>query len=108
MGSNVFCVHGHFYQPPAGGCDHWPDTGRGRSCPYRNWNERINARCYRPNADLGNFGKISFNVGPTLLNWLAENDPQTYRKILAQDRENYEQFGVGNAMAQAYHHTSYL
>jgi alpha-amylase/alpha-mannosidase (GH57 family) len=105
MGSNVFCVHGHFYQPPREDAISGVIPEEEGAAPYRNWNERINARCYRPNADLGNFGKISFNVGPTLLNWLAENDSQTYHKILAQDRENYERYGVGNAMAQAYHHT---
>ncbi len=105
MGVKAFCVHGHFYQPPRED----PVTGlipyEPGAAPYRNWNERIHSECYRPNADLGNFGKISFNVGPTLLNWVSEYDPQTYQKIVAQDWQNYSTNGVGNAMAQAYHHT---
>jgi alpha-amylase/alpha-mannosidase (GH57 family) len=100
-----FCIHAHFYQPPRED----PLTGaippeRGAD-PYPNWNERIHAECYRPNADLGNFGRISFNIGPTLFTWLDQCHPDTTRRIVAQDRENVRRFGVGNAMAQAYNHT---
>ena len=105
MAVKAFCVHAHFYQPPRED----PITGlipnEAGAAPFRNWNERIHSECYRPNADLGNFGKISFNVGPTLLNWISEYDPPAYRKIVVQDLENYNTHGVGNAMAQAYHHT---
>jgi len=101
----ALCIHGHFYQPPRED----PLTGliplEVGATPYRNWNERIHAECYRPNAELGNFERISFNVGPTLLRWMETYDPVTYHRILAQDRSNVERFGVGNAMAQAYHHT---
>ena len=99
------CLHGHFYQPPRED----PLTGivpneRGAS-PYKNWNERIHAECYRPNAELGNFERISFNVGPTLFSWLASYDRLTYQRILDQDGANFNKFGVGNAIAQAYNHT---
>lgn len=101
----AFCIHGHFYQPPRED----PLTGEipieAGAAPYRNWNERIHAECYRPNAELGNFERISFNVGPTLFTWMAGYDPQTYQRILDQDRANVERYGVGNAMAQAYNHT---
>ncbi len=101
----ALCVHGHFYQPPREN----PITGlipnEVGADPYENWNERIHAECYRPNAELGNFERISFNIGPTLFRWIAVYDPVTYQRILAQDRSNVELFGAGNAMAQAYHHT---
>lgn len=101
----ALCIHGHFYQPPRED----PLTGEIPdeigSEPYRNWNERIHAECYRPNAELGNFERISFNIGPTLIGWMAQHDPITYQRILAQDRSNLARFGVGNAMAQAYNHT---
>jgi hypothetical protein len=74
------------------------------AAPYRNWNERIHAECYRANAELGNFERISFNVGPTLFDWMARHDLETSRKIVEQDRANVRQLGVGNAMAQAYNH----
>ena len=100
-----FCIHGHFYQPPRED----PLTGaipaEKGAAPYANWNDRIHAECYRPNAELGNFERISFNFGPTVFSWLETHDPHTYQQILAQDRANVERFGVGNAMAQAYNHT---
>jgi alpha-amylase/alpha-mannosidase (GH57 family) len=100
----AFCVHGHFYQPPRED----PISGKipiepGAS-PFMNWNERIDDQCYRPNARLGNFERISFNIGPTLFHWLEENDADTTHSIIAQERSNYERHGVGNAMAQAYNH----
>jgi hypothetical protein len=88
-------VHAHFYQPerrdPFSG-----DVPPARSAaPYRDWNERIDAECYRPNAEHGNFARISFDMGPTLTRWLAENDVPTLARIVAD--------GAG-AMAQPFHH----
>lgn len=101
----AFCVHGHFYQPPRED----PQTGEipvePGSAPYRNWNERINAQCYQPNAQLGNFERISFNIGPTLLEWMIRYDPDTLKLIVEQERKTYQKHGVGNGMAQAYNHT---
>ncbi len=105
MSIKAFCIHGHFYQPPRED----PLTGvipiELGAAPYANWNERILAECYRPNAELGNFAKISYNVGPTLMTWMAGRDPVTYARIIAQDKENFNRHGVGNAMAQSYNHT---
>jgi hypothetical protein len=104
MTTRGICIHGHFYQPPRED----PFTGvvpnEVGAAPYRNWNERIHAECYRANAALGNFERISFNVGPTLFEWMARYDPATCRRIVEQDRANLQQFGVGNAMAQSYNH----
>jgi hypothetical protein len=112
------CVHGHFYQPPRENA--WleavelQDSAR----PYHDWNRRITAECYRPNANarilddagrivdvINNYSKISFNFGPTLLSWLESNAPATYRAILEADRESRESFsGHGSALAQVYSH----
>jgi alpha-amylase/alpha-mannosidase (GH57 family) len=97
------CVHGHFYQPPRE--DPW--TGRvpreASAAPFHDWNERITAECYGPNAD--NYSRISFNFGPTLLSWMEGNAPQVYAGILAADVESRERFsGHGSALAQAYGH----
>jgi alpha-amylase/alpha-mannosidase (GH57 family) len=104
MMTRALCIHGHFYQPPRED----PLTGAVPeeigAAPYRNWNERIHAECYRANAELGNFERISFNVGPTLFDWMARYDPKTSRQIVEQDHANVRQFGVGNAIAQAYNH----
>lgn len=104
MSIRHICVHGHFYQPPRED----PITGfippEAGAEPYKNWNEKIHAECYSPNAQLGNFERISFNLGPTLFDWLEKFHPETCRMIVAQDRANVERYGVGNAMAQAYNH----
>ena len=105
MGLKAVTVHAHFYQPPREDplSGLIPDeTG---AEPFRNWNEKIHSECYKPNAELGNFAKLSFNFGPTILNWMEGYDPDTYREIIKQERGNFLKFGVGNGMAQAYNHT---
>lgn len=112
------CIHGHFYQPPRE--NPWLEViePQESSRPYCDWNERITAECYAPNASarildgkgqllksLNNYAKISFNFGPTLLSWLEQNSPEVYRAILQADQESAERFsGHGSAMAQPYHH----
>jgi alpha-amylase/alpha-mannosidase (GH57 family) len=94
------CVYGHFYQPPRED----PFTGvvapEFGAAPYANFNEKITAECYRPNAELGNFERISFNLGPTLGSWLEHAHPDVYARIIAADRLNVARYGVGNALAQ--------
>ena len=59
-------VHGHFYQPPR--LDPFSETMPidPTAAPARDWNQRISADCYRPNALAGNLGAMSWDVGPTL------------------------------------------
>lgn len=99
------CIHAHFYQPPREDpfSNRIPDEPGAE--PYRNWNERILETCYRPNADLGNYGRISFNVGPTLTSWMVENSKEVLGRIADEDRRNLTKHGVGNALAQPYNHT---
>jgi len=105
MANRYLCIHGHFYQPPRED----PFTGQipneSGAEPYRNWNERIHDECYRPNTVLRNFERISFNVGPTLCEWMESFDPETLRGIINQDKASVQRSDVGNAIAQAYHHT---
>ena len=105
MASLQVCVHGHFYQPPRED----PLTGEipmePGAAPYQNWNERIHEQCYRPNARLGNFQNISFNIGPTLATWMESCDPDTLNSIVQQEQNNFVRYGVGNAIAQSYNHT---
>lgn len=105
-------VHGHFYQPPrenpwTGEIDEQPSA-----TPFHDWNERVHDECYGPNASVemdgtvvNNFERISFNVGPTLLQWMEWARPDTYRRILEADRASAARVGHGNAIAQAYHHS---
>ncbi|MGH9389540.1 MAG: DUF3536 domain-containing protein, partial [Vicinamibacteria bacterium] len=112
------CIHGHFYQPPRE--NPWLEAiePQDEAAPYHDWNERINAECYAPNTAsrilddrdrivdiINNYGRISFDFGPTLLSWLLEKAPEVYRAVLDADRESQERFqGHGSALAQAYNH----
>jgi hypothetical protein len=99
------CLYGHFYQPPRED----PFTGRiprePGAAPYANFNDKITAECYQPNAGAGNFEHISFDLGPTLAGWLERAHPTVYRTIIEADRRNVARYGIGNALAQAYNHT---
>jgi alpha-amylase/alpha-mannosidase (GH57 family) len=112
------CIHGHFYQPPRE--NPWlEEIEREESAgPYHDWNQRINAECYRANGAArrvddknriltlnNNYKSLSFNFGPTLLRWIERNDPWVYKTIIEADRESCSRFdGHGNGMAQAYNH----
>ena len=111
------CIHGHFYQPPRENA--WLEVieVQDSAHPYHDWNERISAECYAPNAAsrilengvikdiVNNYSEISFNFGPTLLSWMKENDRETYESILEADQVSSNKFGGhGSAMAQVYNH----
>jgi hypothetical protein len=105
MSTIYLCVHGHFYQPPRED----PATGQiaveAEAAPYHNFNEKIWDECYRPNAEAGNFGRLNFNIGPTLASWLERTHPQSLAKIVDSVRASCRRTGHGNALAQSYHHT---
>lgn len=109
-------IHGHFYQPPREN----PWTGKidvqPTAAPFHDWNERVFAECYGPNAAapiggdvpdriINNYANISFNFGPTLLSWMEIHHPDTYKVILEADAASAaKRSGHGNAIAQAYGH----
>ncbi|HUF75804.1 MAG TPA: alpha-amylase/4-alpha-glucanotransferase domain-containing protein [Longimicrobiales bacterium] len=110
-------IHGHFYQPPRE--DPW--TGRvprqASAAPYHDWNQRIHDECYRAVVaarildDHGRIAQvvntlewISWDAGPTLLEWMAREAPATYRRFLEADARSRERTGYGNAIATPYHH----
>jgi alpha-amylase/alpha-mannosidase (GH57 family) len=112
------CIHGHFYQPPRENPSLEYLELQESAYPYHDWNERVTAECYAPNAAsrmmdengrianiTNNYSRISFDFGPTLLSWLEENAGEVYQSILEADRESSKTFsGHGSAMAQAYNH----
>lgn len=111
MTADAIVLHGHAYQPPRAD----PRTGvvpvEPSAYPFRNWNERITAECYRPNAfariydDHGrierivnNWERMSFDLGPTLARWLEVHEPEVHDRLVAGDR-------VGRtAIAHPFHH----
>ncbi len=99
------CLHGHFYQPPRENpFTHLVPDEPGAGI-YRNFNEKITTECYRPNAEIGNFERISFDFGPTLAAWVARYAQDVYLRIIEADQIHRTRFGMGNALAHAYNHT---
>jgi alpha-amylase/alpha-mannosidase (GH57 family) len=112
------CIHGHFYQPPRE--NPWLEAVevQDSAAPFHDWNERISRECYAPNSRarlLGgehkiaglsnNYAWMSFNFGPTLLDWMEEGAPEVLRGIVEGDRlSRGRRRGHGNALAQVYNH----
>ena len=76
MTQRYVCIHGHFYQPPRE--NPWLEMVeiQDSAYPFHDWNERITAECYAPNAVarilepdgritrlVNNYSRISFNFG---------------------------------------------
>jgi len=110
-------VHAHFYQPPRE--NPWLDEVEVEvsAAPFHDWNQRIERECYRAvvaarvqgatgriSQIMNTLEWISFNIGPTLLEWMERAAPDTYRAILAADAASVRRLGTGNAIAQPYHH----
>ncbi|HCT85100.1 MAG: hypothetical protein DKM50_04390 [Candidatus Margulisiibacteriota bacterium] len=98
------CVHTHFYQPSRVDPFSGVIPQEYGSQPYSNFNEKILDECYKPNVRLGNIDKISFNIGPTLADWMELKARDTYEKYLAIDNSLCVRTGTGNAIAQGYNH----
>lgn len=111
-------VHMHDYQPPRES----PYTGRierqPSAAPFPNWNARIDRECYATNGRariidgggnvigvVNNYEHVSFNIGPTLLTWMADFAPDTLNAVIEGDRLSAARLnGHGNAIAQVYNH----
>lgn len=102
-------IHGHFYQPPRTD----PFTGKDQvdsyvldqtGGKYSNWNKIITDQCYKPNADLGNFSLISFDLYRSLAEWLEINEPTVYSKIIQNDQIAYQNDGFGSALCGSWDH----
>jgi len=112
------CIHGHFYQPPRE--NPWLESIeiQDSAFPYHDWNEKVTAECYGPNAAsrqmdaegritdiVSNYARISFNFGPTLLSWMEHSWPGVYAAVLEADRQSVVwRSGHGAAIAQVYNH----
>jgi alpha-amylase/alpha-mannosidase (GH57 family) len=111
-------IHGHFYQPPRD--DPWLDevAAEPSAAPFHDWNERVERECYRavvaarlyaPDGRIAHIvnalASMSFNFGPTLLEWLEREARPTYDAVLEADRVSRRRFGGhGGAIAMPYHH----
>ena len=118
MENKFICIHGHFYQPPRENA--WLEVVEAQesAAPFHDWNERINFECYATNAVarildsdnkivniLNNYSRMSFNFGATLLSWMQEADPDTYKLIQDADKASRKKYaGHSSAVAQAHSH----
>jgi hypothetical protein len=97
-------VHAHFYQPfrtdPFTG--HVPPDPS--AAPFRDWNERVTAECYRPNAEQGTLEHVSWNLGPTLTAYLEDAAPEVLAGFASSDRRGGGAAG-GPGIAQSFHHS---
>jgi hypothetical protein len=102
-------VHAHFYQPLRAD----PFTGElppdPSAAPYRDWNARITAECYRPNAERGALRRASWDLGPTLASYLADSAPDVLAGYVAADEAGRRRLPdgplAGPGIAQAFHHS---
>ncbi|HEV3364918.1 MAG TPA: glycoside hydrolase, partial [Acidimicrobiia bacterium] len=110
MSPTSLVIHAHFYQPPRE--NPWTEEvpREPSAAPFHDWNARISAESYRPNAYarifdadgrvlaiVNNYEELSFNIGPTLMSWLERHQPDVYGRI--QEAE-----AGGGAIAQAWNH----
>lgn len=119
MSKRYVCIHGHFYQPPRENA--WLEAVEMQESAYpaHDWNDRITRECYATNARarlldsegkiiraVSNYERMSFNFGPTLLAWMKDAAPDTYRRIIESDSAAAARFeGHGSAIAQGFNHT---
>src|SRR5437899_186295 len=115
MNRRLLCLHGHFYQPPRE--NPWIEEVevQDTAAPFHDWNERIAAECYGPNAAarlkngggyikdiVNNYRHISFNFGPTLLAWMERRAPEVDRRLLEADAEGGRRRGARQAHRPAH------
>ncbi|HEY5435699.1 MAG TPA: DUF3536 domain-containing protein [Candidatus Limnocylindrales bacterium] len=104
MSRGRLVVHAHFYQPsrvdPFSG--HLPADAS--AAPFRDWNARTTAECYRPNAELGSLAHASWDLGPTLSSYLAQEAPDVLARFAACDARGGGSH-AGPGIAQAFHHS---
>src|ERR1700745_164717 len=99
------CIHGHFYQPPRENPFLEAIELQDSAYPYHDWNERVSAECYAPNATsrildgeqriielVNNYSRISFNFGPPLLSWIEQKAPKVYEALREADKVSRERY----------------
>ncbi len=80
MPNKYIAQHWHFYQP--------------RNNDF--WAGIVDSECYKPNSQNGILDNITYNLGPTLIDWLEKHDSKTLDRMLKADK--------GQVLAQTYNH----
>jgi Domain of unknown function (DUF3536)/Glycosyl hydrolase family 57 len=97
-------VHAHFYQPLR--ADPWTDRvpPDASAAPARDWTARVTDECYRPISARDTLEHASWNLGPTLTSYLADEAPEVLAGFRAADEHARDIHG-GPGIAQAFHHS---
>jgi alpha-amylase/alpha-mannosidase (GH57 family) len=112
---SLVVIHGHFYQPPREN----PWTGQvdaePSAAPEHDWNVRVTKESYLPlvSVEVEEAGRksqvpvyefLSFDFGPTLLDWMEREAPEIHDAVIRADRASVQRLGQGNALAMPFHH----
>jgi alpha-amylase/alpha-mannosidase (GH57 family) len=112
---SLVVIHGHFYQPPREN----PWTGQvdaePSAAPEHDWNVRVTKESYLPlvSVEVEEAGRksrvpvyefLSFDFGPTLLDWMEREAPEIHDAVIRADRASVQRLGHGNALAMPFHH----
>jgi alpha-amylase/alpha-mannosidase (GH57 family) len=85
------------------------------AAPEHDWNVRITKETYLPlvSVEVDDGGKkvrvpvyeyLSFDFGPTLLDWMEREAPEIHDTVIRADRASVQRLGHGNALAMPFHH----
>ena len=72
------------------------------AAPEHDWNVRITKESYLPLVPVYEY--LSFDFGPTLLDWLEREARTVYDAVIRADHAGVKRLGHGNALATPYHH----
>ena len=79
------CVHGHFYQPPRENPSLEAVELQDSAYPYHDWNERVTAECYAPNATSRLFDQLILAYGDKAKNVFTSSDGKHRIYALSND-----------------------
>lgn len=70
----------------------------------QSWNDVLAMLCYSPNAEAGNFERVSFDLAPTLAQYLEKYHPETYQRIIAAPGNVMRAENPPNVLGTPYFH----
>src|SRR5258705_4179382 len=108
-------IHGHFYQPPRENPWSGQVDAEASAAPEHDWSGRFTKETSVPlvSVQIEERGKtarvpvyeyLSFDFGPTLLDWMEREAREVHDAIIRADRASVSRLGHGNALAMPYHH----
>lgn len=107
-------IHGHLHQPPREAAN---GQVRGETRATRaefgersddkravSWNDVLEKLTYGPNARADNYERMSFNLSPTLANYLERYHPDTYQRLVSAPERVEANGEPHNVLGMPYFH----